>query len=226
MHSTAFGRHALPFAAALLLSVSLANPTAAQVRFGVDAGLSRSTLSGDLDDADARTGLRIGGHLIAPLSGALSLQAGATFVQKGASQRVDFSDVGGGSGDLELQLDYFEIPLLARADFGTGPVRAHLLAGPALAFEVGCAIDATVSEGGTEVNVSTDCSDDDFDLETESVDLGLLFGGGLTWAATSRLDVGAQLGYNVGLRNIDASAEGGEVNNRALYAGLTLTLRR
>ena len=198
----------------------------AQLRYGADVGWSRSTLAGDgVEDADARNGFRIGGHLIAPLGGTFSFQTGLAFVQKGASQTVDLSEAGLGTAEIELQLDYLELPLLARADVGSGSVTGHLLAGPALAFEVGCNVAAAFQDGPTRVEFEASCDEEDFEAETVGVDVGLLFGGGAAWAVSPAVALSGQVGYALGLRNIDDSGAGADIKNRALYLSVGATFR-
>jgi hypothetical protein len=74
--------------------------------------------------------------------------------------------------DEEVKLNYFEIPILLRADFTTGGnVRPFVVIGPSLAFK----LSAKVEEDGEEFDIDDDVEGFDFGL---AIGAGLQFGRG------------------------------------------------
>lgn len=183
--------------AAALACLAWPAPAGAQgLEFGVKAGVSLSDMAFGGEDIalERRTGLLAGGFVMAPIAGRLSLQAEAIYVTKGAALDAPFIS--------EVDLDYLELPVLARARIA-GPFFA--VAGPAFAYRLR-ARGRTTFLGETE---EADLSD-----EFEPWDVGLAAGAGLTiWR---RLEV--EVRYTHGLRNIDARRgdEGPSVTNRAI----------
>lgn len=186
--------------AALLL---LAGPALAQssgARLGIKAGINISTLAGeDVDDANSRTGLMLGGFAEAPLSSTVSLQPELLYTRKGAETSFE-------GGNAAFKLDYLQLPVLFRvniptggasslrfqaSDGGTVSVRPHLYAGPSLAFKLSCGLSG--SEGGVTVNV--DC--EEFDANVSDTDFSLVIGGGVSIG-----DFAAGVRYDLGLSNI------------------------
>lgn len=151
--------------------------------------------------------------------GPASLQAELMYVQKGGG--VEGTDPDFGTGELTLELDYVEIPVLLRLAIPAGMLlRPYVYGGPAVAFEVGC--QARITFDG--LSISGDC-DDDFDRRT--VDVGMMFGGGVGLpVGVGRILLEAR--YNVGLVNLpDDPEDGPDVKNRALnvLAGFSIPLR-
>lgn len=211
----------------VLLALSLVQPASAQVSLGFRGGASISDFSLESDevapDLDSSTGLLLGAFVDVPLATNLSFQPGLQYVQKGAevSAVEDGMEV-----SLGIDLAYLEIPLLLRYAFPTdGPVGVHLFAGPALGFEASCEVG--VEGGGFRASFDCDQGEEvDFAFDTKSLDVGALFGGGLSFEAGP----GALLvegSYNLGLTNLAEDADEGEsVKNRAFYvtAGYTFPI--
>lgn len=180
----------------------------AQVAVSVSAGPTFATITGDDvddDDIDSRTGFFVGGSLGIPLTDMLSLGTGAYYVQKGAEDNS--------SGDeFTLELDYLEIPALLQVQV-TGPERpvgVSLMAGPTFGFNLSC----DEIEGGE----SFDCGD-----EAKTFDLGLLFGGGLSFATSETMSFFVDGGIDVGLTSIvdvdDEVEDDPDVKNQAWFLG-------
>lgn len=212
--------------AAFLFIFIAAEPAAAQTKLGIRGGATISEISVDSDgvepEFDSRTGLTLGAYLDIPLSGGLSFQPGIGLAQKGAklSDTVDGEEV-----SLGINLDYIEVPLLFRFAFPTsGSLGVHLLAGPALAFEVGCGL-AFEGEGAS---LDIDCDqggEEDFEVDTESFDYGAMFGAGITFPLGGMTGTLEAL-YNLGLANI-AGGDGEDTSkNRTIYltAGIQIPL--
>jgi hypothetical protein len=85
-------------------------------------------------------------------------------------------------------------------------VRPFFLAGPALAFNTSCDIEAVTAEG----NESGSCGD--FDDSPKTFDMGFMFGGGLAFRHMEHtLSIGVR--YNLGLLEI---ADGADSRHRVL----------
>ena len=207
-------RRALPVLA-LPLSAGLIAPgiLEAQTSFSLQTGASLATLGGDAENADYRTGLRIGASAILPLSSNLGLQLGGAYAAKGATEE-EF----GINGALEL--GYLEIPLLLTLSPSVeGTISPRFSVGPALSFRISCSAEA----GAEGVQISLDCDSAEFDEEIEKIDLGAVAGAGLDIATSGSLSVSLDLLYNLGLVSV---FELDDTKNRAfsILAGITIPI--
>ena len=200
-------------AVALLLAV--AAPAFAQPVLTLKGGVNIATLSGDdVEDLESRTGLNVGASLLLPFTDVVGLEIGAAYSQKGAEEEEL-----GVTGSFEF--DYLEFPVLLRFGIPTeSALSAHFLVGGALAFETGCQVSLT--EGGA--SFSGDC--EEADIETKSMDFGLVGGAGLDIELTESITLVLDALYNLGLTNLDDSADPDDVKSRAftLQAGLGFPL--
>lgn len=198
----------------------------AQFQLGVGGGLTFATLEVDEDEVDfneddigTRTGFNAGAWVGIPVSEIISIVPGAFYVQKGATLDGD------PSVDATLALDYIEVPVLLSV-LATGrdrPVALSFFLGPAVAFEVGCALDVEVD--GVD-NESVDCGDGDeqLDIETKSVDFGAMFGAGLSFPVARNTSVWVNGGLDLGLTNIDDSeTDQDDVKNSAFFVDIGLS---
>ena len=120
---------------ALLTAASSSIALAQGVSAGVKGGLSIVTLSGDLFEFDSRNRVHAGGVVSVDLTQTFSIQIEGLFSQKG-SDFVDPMEF----GVTRLELEYVEIPILAKVKIATGSVSPYVFAGPAIAFETSCTI--------------------------------------------------------------------------------------
>lgn len=172
----------------------------AEITYGIEGGVTFSTLTGDLD-LNHRTGFDIGAVVNIPVLESLYIKSGVRFIQKGAkydAYKLDsYEDI-----DIKSNAAYIEIPILAsyRYNFDSSN-QLQINVGPYLAFGVG---------GKTKIE-NTDNTDNHYDyyegweFDTfgdhgllKRFDLGFQFGIGMTLA--SQYYVG--LGYELGLINI------------------------
>lgn len=185
----------------------------AQIHIGAKGGISFSDVSLEPDeDTESITGFVGGGEVRFPLGASgLWIQPEILYVRKGAEQTE-------GGFTSELKVDYVEIPLLVRFNIPAQAVSPFVYAGGAVAFEASCTLEET---DGT-VTLEADCEDGG--LDTESTDFGVLFGGGLAFAAGPG-DVFVEGRYNIGLVDV-AAEEGVEVKNRsgAVMIGYSVSL--
>ncbi|MAZ29490.1 MAG: hypothetical protein CL868_20750 [Cytophagaceae bacterium] len=97
--------------AVLLSACSL---SAQKTRYGVKAGINVSSLSGDVfDDASSRVGAAAGFFATIPVGGNFSFQP--EFLYSGQGVKPDSGD---NPVNQREELDYLQVPLLLRADFG------------------------------------------------------------------------------------------------------------
>ena len=184
------------------LLVTTAQPAAAQdTTLGVKVGVNFATL--DFDEADTeenkgRTGLMAGVFFTRQIQGGFGVQIEGLISQKGTKVEDNFFDE-----ELDIKLNYLEIPVLARYDlpFGTGDSSFHVYAGPTF----GVKLSDTQELDGEEL-------DDDFNRDVKGSDIGIAFGGGVSfnmWVIDLR--------YTHGLTNIndDFDADDFDVKNRA-----------
>lgn len=170
------------FSILLLIGFS-ANQVAAQTGFGVRGGVNFANLNDTDADVDARTGIMAGAYLNLPISNSpVSIQPEVLYTQKGFE-----------SGDNTYQLDYVEVPVLARFDFITNSgLRPHVYFGPYIGFNVNAEID-----GEDEGTLFPDDSQTNIDDITNDTDFGVSVGAGLDFG---RFDLGVR--YNAGLTEV------------------------
>jgi len=202
----------------LAASLLLAGTTglSAQARLSVQGGVSIATWRGDerISGYDSRTGISVGASVLVPLREVTGVQVGAHYVQKGF-------DVGQGGGGLTMAVDYVEVPVLLRVALPTpGMIRAHVLAGGAVAFKVDCGFEVT-RYGRTE---SGRC--EDMEAPPKSFDAGVVAGAGLDVAVTSTTSVVLDVLYDFGLTESGVLEGPVSAKNRAwlLTAGISLPL--
>lgn len=131
-------------------------PYVGQLQYGVKAGLNAAWLSGEnvvvTDEEEPRLGIGAGVAVRYHFGPSLAVQGEALFSQKG-EQCGD---------DCTIQLDYIEIPVLARYAVPLSPLMtAGVYAGPS----VGIPINSKVKEG-----------DQSFDVNDVSTDFGINVG--------------------------------------------------
>jgi hypothetical protein len=133
--------------AALLLAAPVECASAQSISFGLMAGGSLSTFTGDAaSDVKNYAGFIAGGFVRLSLAG-FAVQPGAYYTMKGAKSS-DFSETTG----EKTAIDYIEIPIVVRLHMG--PI--YVGAGPAIGFKLGCKV--TLNSGST-AGTSQDCAD-------------------------------------------------------------------
>ena len=171
---------------------------------GLKGGLNVSTLSiedpaqPDLE-VESQTGLVLGAFLECGGDSWFALQGEVNYSQNGAKVR-------GGSSASRIDLDYVRVPVLIMARIGHKQRTLYPLvyAGPQLAFQVSCGVEAD-SDGGSQ---SYDCDSEELEdpLETRNVEFGLVFGGGVEYLFGSfKMELDAR--YNLGLTNMNGGTD-------------------
>lgn len=203
--------HAVVAAALLILPAS-----APAQEVGVKAGVNFASLTPEEDeepDISRRRGLVAGGWVRTRLTDRVSLVGEGLFSEKG----VRFDDivfVDGGAADIRIR--YFELPILARADFAApaSPTRFFVVGGLAPAFKLSARSKTYIDD--EEVD-SRDIGD-----EIYSFDLGLVGGAGVQ---AGRALIEAR--YTHGLRHINTDDNGDEdrIKNRVFSVTLGFRFR-
>lgn len=166
----------------LLVGLSGIANAQSPVSFGIKGGLNLANFTGTDLDTEIRTGFTAGLSMDVGMPAVpFGIETGAYFSQKGA----DFTE-GGADGSIEL--DYIEVPVLAKVNFGLpGPATPHLVLGPYVGFN----INAEASNGGASADVSDDVNDTEIG---GLAGLGIDFNVGLT-------KLNAQARYGMGFTN-------------------------
>ena len=196
----------------LALALLPAQLGAQGITAGFSAGLSLANLTGDDadEDLDSRTGFNAGAFVDFPIGEIIGVSTGLYYVQKGFSDDV---------GDVELGLDYLEVPILLRVTAlgGDDAVGVNLFLGPTLAFEIGC-------EADFEGFGSVDCDEDD-EFPTKGFDLGLAFGAGVTFPVSDAMSLFGTAIYDFGLRSIDDSGVDFDIKNETVLLDVGVAFR-
>lgn len=156
--------------AALLLSVITANAqkgdnTASKaISFGIKGGVNIASINGsDFDSPNSRTSFHLGALAEFPLTDMFSIQTEALYSGQGFQYDFPAAD---GNGHAEYQLDYINVPVLAKIYATKG---LSFEAGPQFGFKV----HENIDNDPNDVGGATDTT------EAESFDFGLA--GGLTF---------------------------------------------
>jgi hypothetical protein len=180
------------------LVVFTATPSFAQVNFsaGVKGGVNFAKLAFDPEEdecCDMRTGFIGGLFVVAPINETIAIQPEFLYSMQGA--KFDLGD----EFESEVQLDYFQVPILVRADFATGGgARPFVLFGPTIGFNV----KAKDKFGDDE---------DDIKDDVKNVDVGFAIAGGLQFGAAS---VEARYTHGLTNANDDPDDQGFKAKNR------------
>lgn len=154
---------------------------------GLEGGLNLANVSiTPSQTSNSRTGLIIGGVLDIGISRNIGVTTGLRFTMKG------FQITNGGATFTD-KLNYLEVPALLKVKFPLTEVKPYLVGGPVLGIRV------SASE---EQSNGTQTADVDASSAYETIDFGLLFGGGLDFNVANKTDLFIQAGYGFGLSNI------------------------
>ena len=139
---------------------------AQQVSGGVKAGLALADLPNVLEAGDStslRTGVAVGGFLSVRFGDGFAIQPEVLYTQKG----VRIAD---NTAQGAVNLDFVDVPVLARYTFGKGKARGFVLGGPSFDFKTRAKVNFT-SDGRSE--------EEDISSDVETFEFALVFGGGV-----------------------------------------------
>lgn len=183
----------LLFSLCLLLTIGVFAQEAQAQRtggFGIRGGLNLANLNDTDANVDTRTGFMVGAYMSFPVSNSpVAIQPEVLYTQKGIE-----------AGESTYQMDYIEIPVLARFDFITdGSITPNVYFGPYLGFNINAEVDG-------EANI---LGGPNFEDNVKDTDFGVVVGGGLDFG---RFDLGVR--YGAGLT--EAFENSGSAKNGVL----------
>jgi opacity protein-like surface antigen len=190
---------AIVFASALTASAQneADNTDDKTVSFGVKGGVNFATITGeDIDSPDSRTSFHVGGLVEIPVSDMFSVQAEALYSGKG----FDFDYEGSDGDKAELQLDYIDVPVLAKIYITKG---FSVEAGPQVSFLVNEELDSNPNSNSGDLVLD----------DAESIDFGLA--GGLSFQTD--MGIFATGRYTYGLSEVYKDAD---IHNSTFQIGI------
>jgi len=174
------------------------------VYFGVKGGVNFSSFSGDgyddFVDPEERTAFHLGLLAEIPVSDRFSIQPEVLY----SAQGYDISSRDG-ADDVEYQLDYINVPVLAKFYLFN---KFSIEAGPQIGFLVNEEVDTNPTGDGGDIVLGED--------QFKSVDFGV--GLGLSYKLSNFFISGR---YNIGLSDI-YDIEGVDAKNSVIQAGVGL----
>jgi len=177
---------------------------AQKINIGLKGGLNLASVSDseNEDDVRSRLGYHAGLFFNIPVSSQIAIQPEAVYSNQGTKYNLP------GNDDLNLSLNYINIPVMVQAMVGRG---FYAQFGP----QLGILTSVSDKVGNTELNA---VSKDDF----KTTDVALGFGVGFK----ARTGLGLDARYNLGLTNINNSGRSANIKNNVLQIGLQLQLGR
>ena len=149
---------AVVIAASSLLSVSAQNTNPSQdVQFGVKGGVNFATITGDdFNDLDSRTSFNAGFVAEIPVTNRFSIQPEVFYSGQGFDIReIDQDNVFDNDQNIEYQLDYIQVPVLAKLYLVDG---LSIEVGPQFGFKVNEEIDTKPNSDGGDTTISSENS--------------------------------------------------------------------
>ncbi|OYQ38001.1 hypothetical protein CHU92_07000 [Flavobacterium cyanobacteriorum] len=172
--------------------------------WGVKGGVNFATVNGDFESPDSRTSFHVGLVGEFPLADIFSIQVEALYSGQGFEVDVP-GGLFSGNETLEYQLDYINVPVLAKVYLFKG---FSLEAGPQFSFLVNEEIDSLPNDNAGDTNTD----------EAETFEFGVA--GGLTFQ--TELGLFATARYTQGVTDILKERPGiqNSVNNSVFQIGI------
>ena len=205
------------------LALSVAALAQQKISYGVRAGVTNAYLQGDAVESfqnvlsfggdavntQSKTGFYGGGFVSVPVSETFSVEPGITYAQKGYEMRGNFGLKGMDivSAKSELNLNYIELPVLARVNLGG----LQVFAGPQVAYLTNASLHTTAGAFGFNV------INDRRDVKDQFNELDVALTGGIGYQFSNGLRL--QAAYDHGLSRMNAG-QSVEAYNRAVKVGL------
>jgi len=197
----------------VLLALAAPRLPAQDITIGVKGGLNVADVSTDIPDIEdikaSKTGFVGGAYANFALGGVFAIQPEVLYSQKGF--KGEDSGLPGVSADFKF--NYFEIPLLLKAQFPMEMVRPAVYAGPVVSFETSCKLG--LSEG--DISADFDCDSEEAGAsDRKKTEFGGVFGANLdlfVGPVVLTVDGRYQLGFT-NLNDDPADAETASLKNR------------
>lgn len=196
----------------IIAASSFTSYSQSKLSLGFEAGLNiANTNQTPSTSFGSKTCFIIGAVLDAPITPSFSIAPGLRFITKGNSYS-------GADGTASNSASVIEIDGLLKAKFPLTEIKPYVFAGPSLGFIMSSSYTVTPT-GGTS-------STQDVSANTETIDFGLMFGGGLDFKLTPTMDLFGQFGYSLGLSNIQKNnpAQTTKTTGIQMTAGLRFKL--
>ena len=162
-----------------IIAIGIAGTVNAQdVKLGAKIGMNVSSVNGDPDNLDSKTGWVLGATAEVSLTDKFSLQPELLYSQQGAKQR----------GNFIYDLNYISLPVMAKYYIAKG---FSLEAGPQFSFLVK---DELISDSNNAASANTNAENFDF---SANLGLGYQLDNGIFF----------QTRYNLGLINFDKNPD-------------------
>jgi hypothetical protein len=198
----------------LLLTAAIAvfgiiGTQAQDMKFGVKAGVNISNGAGDVEDADSKIGLHIGGFAEFMFSEKFAFQPELLYSMQGYKYEESATFFGETvSVEEKIKLDYINVPLIFKYYVTEG---LAIEAGPQIGFLMSANYEYEASGGG-----ESESEDEDIKDAYKSIDYGLNVGVSYT------LDMGVMFGarYYYGLADIDDTSDDFDEKNSVIQVSV------
>lgn len=172
-----------------LISITISLSLPAQVHFGLRAGVLSSSANFSETTAGQTIKNRTGvlGSLVTEIriNEGFAIQPEVSWAQRGwkNSLLITIPFLGSSETIYSEQINYLEIPVMAKAGFSAGPARLDIIAGPSFAWAINGKQKTTTINTSANNQTSTNSAerDLDFDEDFQKADFGLQ--GGLVLSA-------------------------------------------
>jgi hypothetical protein len=142
------GRRIAPLGVALCLAAENAAAQGGPAA-GAEVGYSRADLIGaNADIVESKRGAITGVYLHFPVSSVVAIRPELLFSLRGGRTLVGIAGTDD-FADVDLELAYLELPLLARLVWPRGQVRPAVFGGPSVALRIGCDILVVLPDSAT-----------------------------------------------------------------------------
>jgi opacity protein-like surface antigen len=194
----------LVFRSALVAGLSLFSGTASALDFGVGPLFGVNLANASIDEpqgtslkTEMNTGFAFGARAEFGVTSPYSLLLEPQYLQRGASEK--FSGLGV-SAQADVRLNYLELPILAKAKFGSMKAHAYAFAGPSL----GLFLNGEAESGGGTNDVKNISS---FNFSAD-------IGAGGTYQAQEYVYVNADVRYSHGFTSASDTSDDNDWLNR------------
>lgn len=205
------------------LALSFFSMAQSKISYSVRAGVTNASLQGDAVESfqniisntggaittHSKTGFYGGGFVSIPISENFSIEPGVAYAQKGYELKgklgIKGTDIIGGRS--RLNLDYVELPVLAKASFSG----FQIFAGPQVAYLASANLHTTAGAFGFNF------INDRRDVKSQFNDLDIALTGGAGYQFANGFQV--QAAYDHGFKRVN-SGQNVEAYNRAVKVGV------
>ena len=196
----------------IVVAFTMTTKSFAQVKYGVKAGLNLANMLEKDDDEtysedySMKIGFHLGGAAEIPISEKFSVQPGLLFSTKGFKMKIEGIDGFFEDMNINVNLNYLEIPINAIYKIELGSSKLCINTGPYLGY----ALSGKVSYDKDSESIDIGSSDDD---DLKALDYGFNIGAGIE--INDAITIGLQYGLGLGNLSIDTD-NGYKLNNRVI----------